>query len=520
MDVQNNKEETRTLEQLRLKLGLRRISLLLNIFEKLRVSQLSDYVFPISQLNGIISILKTRKRIAKAEYPISLKVYNYILEQKERSKELIDLIQVAKDNDLNYNQLLATVNDMYDNNSALYKSYFETNCFNFSNHYYLMPEREHNFIHFYFAKLVMSNHKQHAFVRTNNVAMNSKSKFIEVYRLEQVQDENSKKGRVLGFATDRYNKLTPIVGFYNGKLRFANNLQHSPRTSGSLRFKEFKGFSRRVTFEFKLSEVLNKGKQRYLNLFLRAMEGKCLEVQVNIHSDTTGLTGKVRITASPTYINVEGLDRSKTDTVNVKSEKDKAYGPTSGKKHVTNEDLIEYFNEHAFKSNHSCLKMTNRLPNPIHVTSTAYPFRIEIDSAEDAIALQKAARKQNQKIGEYIMHLAKITGNGPQLNFFEKQGDQAIEEEQEKVYQQAGKRLFAHRKVTYLPDKKVVARKWLFSNIKDGKYKIDIINLLNSNPVILAEIADLINGKTTLSKLDVTTKLAQPKSTTTEEDNN
>lgn len=422
--------------------------------------------------------------------------FAYIEKEYNIYKNLVPIKNFAKENDLYLSDVRDLAKDLRDNNSTIYNNFFVNTIFNAVDSYYLPKDKTKFFRKYYFSFLVASNQIQKSLVKTNNVAFASNSRMIEVSLLEQVQDSNSKKGRVLGFAKNFEGKTLPIVHFYNGNMCFVKELQHSPRSSGALNFKKIKLNTRVCIFKFELAELVSNRNQQKFNMFLRLLAGKNVSVKITIKRDLDyaenghHIKGEVKIIMIPTYISVNNLDWMEHDPLNIKREKIKAYG---AKGTISNLDLVDYLASHCDSETNTRISY---LPNSdrIKISSTSYPQEFYFKNADQFLNLKRKADKAGQSLQEYIMFLAEISENSVQVAVFDQNNEDKKDIEENNFFARIGRKAVERRHLHYNKNRRSEAIRLVVkaSQTKAGRDKLD--HIFRDEPLLVSAIYEGFNS--------------------------
>lgn len=100
----------------------------------------------------------------------------------------------------------------------------------------------------YFISLLGHNQQQSLVVKDGD-------HLVTFYLLQEVQNETSVKGRIIGFAKDRYGHMTAIVACYNGQIRFFSKLRVYPTNFRSFSYRPLDENRPPVSFIFKIHEI-------------------------------------------------------------------------------------------------------------------------------------------------------------------------------------------------------------------------------------------------------------------------
>lgn len=448
-----------------------------------------DILFLAKQLESSSLSLEEKEKIE-----VNPTLFGFVLEQGAEAKDLVSINEIADQNNLKRSVVSAIVRDWLKTKRYILNDFLVTNIFKSTRHHFIDAKKVNTFAQLILIELAVRNRAQVKRVPTNNVAYTTHSKFIWVTLLEQVQDANSTKGRVIGFAKNAKDIFTPIVRWYNGSISFAESLQHSPRSSGRLNFKSLSPFKRIASFIFPLSEITNaKSKKRNVqlfNIFLRSMQNRPLEISVSLKGNIRSNEGRILIKTNPLYLNVAGLDFNDDDPSGIKIEKLKAYG----KHGATNEEMADFLNRFADKNTRTHVFYNPKSSNPLFMTSKSYRIVAYLRDRSTFDLLKNRASVAGQTLGEYLRTLADLNATETQLSVYERDFEAHKLTELENMEKRIGKHLIYKHNVQEkdLSAEKSKAKNYLLSHQIPDK----IVKVILDDPLTVNKIASkLVKNK-------------------------
>lgn len=475
-------------------LSLGTTSALLEPFKRILDPVMEDEVYsdiPRNEIVRVIKVLKTGDLAERKSFVIKKDTFDFVSDQYKLSKDLISLSKFARENDIYYNHLRKNVALWHEQRPEIFYKFFEYNIFYSMKNYYLVKSETKDFRIYYLGSLINNCNKMSEMVTTTNVAYTTAARCITVTLLEQVQDETSTKGRVLGFGKDARRKITPIVGFYNGDIQFAPVLQHSPRSSGSLKFKTTQSNKRKVVLNFLMSDLLDKSKEQYFNLFLRALENRNVKIEVNLKTENGKINGRARVTLDSCYLNIDNLDRDSKDKTNIKREKDKAYGRVG---EISNEEFAKFFNDRTDRDSGSYVQVTKNNKKPVYFGSTLYNVKVPMNSPETMMTMERVAHERGMSISAWMSFLTKLTVNTNQIAQLESFSREREEDETYKQNARVGKQVLEQHDLSPEVAKisEAITKQFLEGKLnKDTLDKKIMAEILN-HPLVNYELAKII----------------------------
>lgn len=195
----------------------------------------------------------------------------------------------------------------------------------------------------YFVSILGKDGRQSLSVRTE--------KGLETFfLLEDVQDRNTVRGRIIGFAKNNENRMTPIVACYNGQLRFFTELCAYPRGIEYKPYVPLNSEKAPIVFLFRLHEIqghknitrtsvkdADKTLRFKFNILLAALSGKPCEIKM-LPSD------KINDCNFMITINPCRIDYTKFCSLKKKRLQQKAFG------NIDISEFLSFLNDH-LKSN-------------------------------------------------------------------------------------------------------------------------------------------------------------------------
>lgn len=408
--------------------------------------ELADGDAPTFRRNKILEISKIAKipdYPEKANLELNEVLFNFVLEQGKNSKHLISVPNIARKNNLDVNHVRRIIREWNKSKRYLLNDYLVTNIFRSTRDNFVDEKRENAFVQLLLIQFCLENKKQSLEVKTSDVAFSTMSSFIWTTLLEQVQDPNSTKGRVIAFAKTAEGINTPIVRWYNGNISFAANLQHSPRSSGNLDFRRLKLNKRVAGFIFPLSDIMdfkrNKRKAQLFNIFLRSLAHQAVEIRVSmkdaLQPQSTTNTGRVYVKVNPIRLNVEGLDFNPNDTPGIKAEKEKAYGSNG----ATNKEFVEFLNNYADDNTKTIVSYKQDSNKPVYIHSSSYKVSVYLKDRNAYELLKKRASENKQNLGDYIRGLSDLNSTETQLSVYKKDHEAYELKEKSNLEKRVGK---------------------------------------------------------------------------------
>ena len=444
-------------------------------------------------MSRILKTIKEGSAEEKRNCDIGPELYGFLLEQYKSSKELVSISQLAEENHFNKRIVHNILNKWKKFNWQLIHKNFVSNIFKSTSHYYVSTKKKNVVAQLLLAQMAVESTLQSGWVDTSDIALPTRSNSIQVNLLEQVQDVNSTKGRVIAFGERDDHKIVPIVRWYNGSISFAPVLQHSPRTSSNLNYRPLKHNKRTCSFIIPIQDVCDqkKGKRKIqiFNALLRMLEGKSVEISISLKSlleplnSSTSNSGRIYLRMNPTRINLDDLDLN-DETQNARLEKAKAYG----KNGVTNQEMLEFLKKYTDENTKTNVSLTKSKSNPLLIYSSSYRVVIYLPGRPSYSLLEQRAKEAHQTVGEYMKTLSDINEAELQLSVFQADHRQMQIRAQEKLAQQVGKHVLAKYNLSLeeAKDNKAFVRNYL---IKNG-IKKEISDIILEDPLTVKNIAN------------------------------
>lgn len=448
----------------------------------------------------IIDVLKSSSATSKYkhDYVINPTLYNFVKEQHDNANHLVSISEIAKENHFSQATIWNILQQWKTTNWQLANKNFVHNIFKSTKRHYVSDKKKNLIVQLFLAQMAVENRLQSGWVKTSDIALTTRNSSIQVFLLEQVQDTNSTKGRVIAFGK-RDDRITiPIVRWYNGSIGFAPNLQRSPRSNNSLNFKRLKINKRVCCFVIPLKDVTNQkdGKRniQIFNAFLRMLAGKSVEISISLKSmleplnSSTTSSGRIYLKLNPTKVNMDKLSLD-DDTQNARTEKIKAYG----KNGVSNEEMLAFLSKYTDKSTNTHVTLTNSKSNPLSIYSSSYPVTTFLPDRASFDLIKQRAKENGLTIGQYISYLSGLNESELQLSVYEADARNLKLHDQEKLEMKVGKHVLKKDNLTLdkVQDNEVLVRNYFI------KYDLpkDIRDIILNDPLIAKEIADKLSEK-------------------------
>lgn len=445
-------------------------------------------------MSKILNVLRNGSTKEKASLDIGPELYGFVLEQYRSSKELASISQIAEENHFDKRIVNSILYKWNKYNWQLVHKNFVTNIFKSTKHYYVPNKKKNIIVQLLLAQMAVENTAQSGWVKTSDVALPTRNNSIEVNLLEQVQNVNSTKGRVISFGKRDDHVIVPIVRWYNGSISFAPILQRSPRTSTKLNYKKLKRNKRVCSFIIPIKDISDQknGKRniQIFNAFLRMLEGKPVEISISLKSllqplnNSSSNAGRIYFKTNQTKFNLDDLELE-DETQNARLEREKAYG----KNGVTNEEMVEFLNRYADKNTNTQVTLTKSKANPVSIYSTSYPITVFVKDRSSFALLAKRAKESNQSIGEYFKTLSDLNEEELQLSIYQADSKVVHARDQEKLEQKIGKHVLAKDNLSFdnVKDNRTLVRQYLIDNNINDK---EIRDIILDDPLTVKSIAE------------------------------
>lgn len=445
-------------------------------------------------MSKILNVLRSGSTKEKVSLDIGPELYGFVLEQYRSSKELISISQIAEENHFDKRIVKSILDKWKKYNWQLVHKNFVTNIFKSTKHYYVPNKKKNVIVQLLLAQMAVESTVQSGWVKTSDVAFPTRNNSIEVNLLEQVQNVNSTKGRVIAFGKREDHVIVPIVRWYNGSISFAPVLQRSPRTSTNLNYKKLKRNKRVCSFIIPIKDISDQknGKRniQIFNAFLRMLEDKPVEISISLKSllqplnNSSSNAGRIYLKTNQTKFDLDDLELE-DETQNARLEREKAYG----KNGVTNEEMVEFLNRYADENTNTQVTLTKSKANPVSVYSTSYPVTVFVKNRQSFALLEKRAKESNQSIGEYLKMLSDLNEEELQLSIYQADSKTVRARDQEKLEQKIGKHVLAQDNLSFddTKDNRTLVRQYLIDNNINDK---EIRDIILDDPLTVKNIAE------------------------------
>lgn len=241
-----------------------------NILRRLKHSALYEDKISIKELNDAINNIVGK--VSYYQLPSSLT--EALNQQYQDLQNLRNLKAVVKDYNISYRAMVKYIKSQPGYiDRLLMDGILRSNIFNSPKDIYVVSQKEQKLINYYLINLAQKSTISSIFVKT-------KYGMRVFHRLEEVQDTNWKKGRVIGFAPNNHQKVMPIVALYKGSVLFMENILKNPVDKNDKNNTPFDSSHAPVEFVFKLEDVCNKEYRTLFNRLITILDKKDYSVRV------------------------------------------------------------------------------------------------------------------------------------------------------------------------------------------------------------------------------------------------
>ena len=235
-----------------------------------------DHEFDLDKVDST-ELLRTIKNLTgqNSLYPISQNIYDVLCEQKKELDKLETVEMVAVNNDIKTTSLQRFVNKMVKDGKALADGFLVRNIFYPSVKILIPKARIINVLNSYFINLLKSNSFEQMQLKTEGLRKT-------FYLLEEVQNDTTVLGRIIGFGRNAENRMTAIVACYNKQIVFFNKIKKYPSLKPHFFKKPLDNERSPIVFIFPLNEI-----QGYFNVTKTSLNNvdKSLREKFNVLLD-------------------------------------------------------------------------------------------------------------------------------------------------------------------------------------------------------------------------------------------